>query len=872
MEQGANTMEQGNQYASFRQGGFGRARGRIGSIALALAIGAICLLMISPTHSGSSAQGLAVQSTSSSMVVAYEGPLGGSIAAGAPANPSVWLTLTMQPSNLADLNAFDAAVVDPASPLYQHFLTEAQFDASYGPSSSSLSAVRSYFDSYGATSWSVTPDRLGVSFQMPSQEANTALSTVLIPPSDANHVASVVSLSSPPRLPASLAPDVMAIGQVLTVPPVGTVPAAHPASPSVDHASIDRAAPSFETNNGTQLLIGSDYTQLYGTSQLFPGSGTANATYAKNIAIATILWAGENDSGAMQPPFAPAYVNDYFNASFPSDWPHPVIEGVPVTFGGLTPPAPGLLQQADPSDIEGEAYLDLEMAGSMAPGATVATFYSPGQNVLVEDPDSEATSLGQALGYNYDGNRLAAVTGSFGFVETNDTLWNTELLHAAAVGVTVFASTGDTGDAPLGSTCHENDASFNPEWPSTVGFSNYGVVAVGGTTITSTGSATSSWTYDATEGAIASQSVWYQPCQGQAGAFTGSTGGISSVFAEPSWQSNSAAQTNIVNSSKIESSYRLGGGAVAPAPGRGVPDISLPGNNTVINVQDSQTGEEEITAVGGTSVASPLAAGMFAELSAVAGHGFGFVDPEIYRIASYYAANPGSGDPFLDVTQGGNFLFHATPGWDAATGWGGVNAVRFLAADKNPSIANFSYGGSGASLLSSDALLIVVAVVIVIVVAVVVVVMWVRPRRMTPPMAPGPSPPAGAWSPPGTPAPSPPYAGATPYATSGPPAQPPYGGGAPSTSLPPSPAPPGPTPTPAPPVSAPSPPPSPTPAAAAPAPVPPVVPVAPAPTPAPSAPAPPAAPPVTPCPRCGAPLTWVAQYSRWYCTTERQYV
>jgi hypothetical protein len=45
---------------------------------------------------------------------------------------------------------------------------------------------------------------------------------------------------------------------------------------------------------------------------------------------------------------------------------------------------------------------------------------------------------------------------------------------------------------------------------------------------------------------------------------------------------------------------------------------------------------------------------------------------------------------------------------------------------------------------------------------------------------------------------------------------------------------------------------------------------APYPTAAPAAP-----PPVAPapnCPRCGRPTTWIAQYSRFYCTTDQQYV
>ena len=46
------------------------------------------------------------------------------------------------------------------------------------------------------------------------------------------------------------------------------------------------------------------------------------------------------------------------------------------------------------------------------------------------------------------------------------------------------------------------------------------------------------------------------------------------------------------------------------------------------------------------------------------------------------------------------------------------------------------------------------------------------------------------------------------------------------------------------------------------------------PQPAAAAPAPvaPAAPAAATCPRCGKPATWVAQYSRWYCYTDAQYL
>lgn len=799
--------------------------------------------MLSPTHAGTTAGGAPMAPVSGLAVVGYDGPLALTHPVDPVASGPVWITLTLTPNDYAGLNAFDAAVIDPTNPAYHHFLTEAQFVEEYAPTPGEVASLHSYFGTYGASSWTATPDGLGVSFEISSQNAESALHTLLLPsPTPSGQLA----LSAPPRLPASLAADVLSVGHVLSgssIPRSG-------AAAAVPGFASSRSVPDFVTDNGTQLLVGSDYTQLFGDSQLFPGAGTTNASFATNEAVATILWSGENASGeALQAPFNPAFVNDYFNGTFPSGWPVPVVQGVPTTFADITPPVPGPLTGPDPSGVEGEAYLDLEMAGSMAPGATLVTFYGPGFDVLVSDPDMEATSLSQALSHNYEGKKLAAVSNSFGLTETNDTLWNTELLHAASMGVTVFASTGDTGDAPLGVTCHSNSASFNPEWPSDVAFSNYGVVAVGGTTVTATGVATTNVGYDSNVGALASQSAWYESC-GQ-GVFTGSTGGISSVFAEPSWQSSSSAQSAIVNDSQFEAGYREGSGPVANAPlGRGVPDISLPGNNTIINVQDPSTGAEGLEIVGGTSVASPMAAGMFAEMSAVAGHSFGFVDPEIYRIGSYFTANPGSTNPLLDVSQGGNFLFKATKGWDAVTGWGDMNAPNFVAADANPSIANYgSTAGSSTSGLSS--LGAIIALIVIVLVVVVVVAVLLMRRGRTPRQAP--TGPMGGPSPGGY-APTPPGSQNYPYYSGGPP---PGAGGYPGAPPAPSPPPPNPTyPTPS--YASPTPPPSPPPAAAPVAPPPPrPAPPTPAPSMATSPPAPaPSSPQMVACPRCGQARPW----------------
>ncbi len=114
-------------------------------------------------------------------------------------------------------------------------------------------------------------------------------------------------------------------------------------------------------------------------------------------------------------------------------------------------------------------------------------------------------------------------------------------------------------------------------------------------------------------------------------------------------------------------------------------------------------------------------------------------------------AFPGPGDPFSDVTNGSNFVYAALPGWDAATGWGGLNVTRFLAADENATVRNYTYTGPTPGVPprahSSPGLpLVELAILAGIVVAAVILVAALvrRPKVAAPPPPPPFAPPASA--------------------------------------------------------------------------------------------------------------------------------
>ena len=140
---------------------------------------------------------------------------------------------------------------------------------------------------------------------------------------------------------------------------------------------------------------------------------------------------------------------------------------------------------------------------------------------------------------------------------------------------------------------------------------------------------------------ISQEIVWNDQPQGGA-----SGGGVSAVFALPTWQANA-------NVPKAPTS----------AGGRGVPDVAGDASpETGYNV--SFDGQNEV--VGGTSAVAPLWAALIALLNQQRGSNLGFINPTIYQNAE---------NGFNDITQGTNGAWSAGPGWDPCTGLGSPNGA-----------------------------------------------------------------------------------------------------------------------------------------------------------------------------------------------------
>ncbi len=709
-------------------------------LAAVVVAGAGAWVVTSPAHTDPSGRstGAAPDAVVSDATPLPAGVVG--LPMGATARLSV--TLSLASPDPTGLSGFLAGVENPTSPEYRHFLTEAQFVTDYAPSVGEAQSVAESLKAAGGTAVTVFPDHSAVVVSLSPSEIHALFGLEVVQyGSDDGHplYTALGSLSLGPSLQGRIS-GVSGLSDA-RYEPLSSNLEASPLRPVEGPSQYVSVPP------GDEWFVGSDYTQVYGATSLFPGStSVAGATFPTKVAIATLLASAYNQTlNVNLPGYDPSVVDAYFNATFPASWPLPNISGVPVTVDGVTPPMPASFGNVnDTSADEYENSLDLEMAGSMAPGASVVNFYFAGsllQNATsdAEIADDFALELSDALAYNYGSARLAVVSGSFGIPDLNASAWTFETAEAAATGVTLTIASGDEGDAP-NSLTGRDDGQW-PTWPASADTNTSGAIAVGGVSISLAGQPIATYTenetelnlsYDSNITGVSNTTVWYNTQEG----VIGTEGGVSLVYPEPYWQNRSAAQPAIVNATE-----RQGASAI----GRAEPDVAMPANDTIATVWANATEGIYFTVLQGTSVSAPVLAGLLADVVAVESNRsasgwapLGFFDPTIYNISSYFAANPSSADPFSSVTSGENYIFTASPGWDALTGWGTVNATLLLAADENATITGYHYTGSSPGLPPTasskpsgpipytEIYLIIGAAVVV---AIVILVLATRPRK-----------------------------------------------------------------------------------------------------------------------------------------------
>jgi subtilase family serine protease len=660
------------------------------------------------------------------------------------------------------LDSFLTSVETPGSPLYHHYLTSQEFIQRFAPTTQDVQSVESYFAGQGAQHMIASSDRMTLNFQIPASDVPAAFGTSLAWYRDSQG-ATFYSAESTPHLQSSVASLVSGVDgltnrfnpgirQYLTELATFHVPL-HSAGATHGPQQYD------SITTGGEVFWGTDFQGVYDELPLLD-AGMNGSGYS----IATILWSGFNETYSQDlAPWDPTAIAKYFSDTFPSGTIGLVPNAEPVTYNYTTPPLPASdIALGDDGGGIVENSLDLEMAASVAPGASIYCFYFAGSTLAYTNmaglPGAFDQALSSALSFVYPGKGLAVISNSWGLPDINDTIWNGLAEMAAGEGVTIVASSGDQGDAPVALT--DRPQGQWPGWPATEAFQTYGVTAVGGTTIDVTGAPTGDWNpngdtlptpgYDATSiVGLDSQTPWYIDSQG---TVAGSEGGISAIYNEPLWQAQSAAQSGIIYSAPKENVNYA----------RGVPDVASVGDDTVVYDGSDASGVYG-TILAGTSIASPVFAGFLTVIAENNGHKLGFIDPALYSIGGYFLKElPGaSSDPFHgldDVTSGSNYVFNASAGWDPITGWGTPDVSLLAAALASNVETEYVYNpngvpgqagtlptqnNSGAPNFLLILILVIAAVVVVAVVVAIAVHVHRRKQQAYRPAHPGYAPAYG---------------------------------------------------------------------------------------------------------------------------------
>jgi subtilase family serine protease len=319
----------------------------------------------------------------------------------------------------------------------------------------------------------------------------------------------------------------------------------------------------------------------------------------------------------------------------------------------------GTIPPFDPTDSTmvgwaQETSLDVEYAHAIAPGAHI---------VLVETPVAETEGVtGFPEMMNAEKNLIDhgigdVITQSFGATENTfpgfDTGNFSSLLNlrfafqdALLHGVTVLASSGDTGATNFIADGSDVYPFPTNSWPS----SDPLVTSIGGTQLI----------LDDAGNRVQPDVVWND-------GFGAGGGGFSGVFPRPVFQVG--VRSTVGNH-------------------RGTPDISMSaavdGGCWVYYTFVNPTSPWHI--FGGTSEASPIFSGIVAMADQVAGHRLGNINGALYLLGAA-SRLPHSPLPtgLVDVTSGDNSFagvtgYPAGPGYDLSSGWGTIDAAKFVPA------------------------------------------------------------------------------------------------------------------------------------------------------------------------------------------------
>jgi subtilase family serine protease len=503
------------------------------------------------------------------------------------------------------------AISDPASASYGKWLTNAEFDARYAPAKSSVTAVQAWLRSEGFQVTKTLPSGMYVEASGSVAKVESTFDTSVHNYSylGKNVHANNSQLSLPANTPAAVT---SAIAGVIGIDQ-GT---------AIKHTSDTEPGPPPGARYGVQPCsayyaqkVASNKPTAYGKHQPYAVCGYGPQQLQGAYGESALLKAGINGRGttvAITDAYAAPTI--YADAQKYNRVHHqPLFK--PGQFSQIVPGPNGFDQTdvCDPQGWYGEETLDVEAVHAMAPGAKI---------VFVGASDC-TSGLDNAWAATIDNHVADVITNSWTDGTDDINLLGTDYVEfyvqfsteAALTGITVNFSSGDDGDHTAGGT---SLADKTVEFPADLPL----VTGVGGSSVF-VGSHRQ-WLDEygwQTDYSVLTNGAWTPAPPGTYSS--GGGGGTSELFTQPWYQTG-----------KVPASISQYYGST---PMRAVPDIAMDADpNTGFLVGETQVFPDgtywDQYRIGGTSLSSPLLAGVVAVANQAHHHPLGFINPLYYRL------------------------------------------------------------------------------------------------------------------------------------------------------------------------------------------------------------------------------------------------
>ncbi|MBZ5507999.1 MAG: choice-of-anchor D domain-containing protein [Acidobacteriia bacterium] len=579
------------------------------------------------------------------------------------------LVLQASPEQEHALNTLLDQQQDKTSPNYHRWLTPDDFGQRFGVAPEDLQKVADWLGTHNLAVEKITASRRGVIFGGTAGDVERAFHTEIhrYLVNGEHHFSNSTDIS----IPGALHPIVSGVHAINDFGPKPL----HSITSSMLGPGIGMNA-LFTGVASAHFLAPGDFATIYNTAPLlnrgFDGTG---------VKIAIISLSDIDPQNVLN-----------FRSLF--------LPGYPVNAPTLFTPGQDPQRTADVNEVE--ADLDIEWAGAIAPGATIINVAS--------------TSLETAATYAVDANVADIISVSFGSCEVPaSSIYQTLWAQAAAQGITVFVSSGDTGVA--GCDAQRATAAQFRYAVNMIASTPYNI-AVGGTEFSENIGNALYW--DTTNGSnLASaltyipEQVWNETCANNTVTGDGtdcdsgtglwsSSGGVSILYSKPNWQIGPGVP--LADPISVQTPI--------PGPHRYLPDVALAAamhdgymvctfSSGCSLLGSLWTGE----VADGTSAAAPSFAGIQAIIDQQYGRQ-GQANYVYYQLAakpisgSCDSTSPNGPDPrciFRDITMGSNRVpcvvgasnpdcplsgifanSLATSGYDLATGLGSVNAANLF--------------------------------------------------------------------------------------------------------------------------------------------------------------------------------------------------